>query len=62
MSYKVSLDTLRSFLDAFNQHDLDAIMDFFAEDCVFYIGDYQKPGANIDPSRQYRKLIYLACQ
>jgi ketosteroid isomerase-like protein len=30
-----TLDTLRSFLDAFNRHDLDAIMDFFAEDCVF---------------------------
>lgn len=25
---------LRAFLDAFNRHDLDAIMDFFAEDCV----------------------------
>ena len=30
-----TLDTLRAFLDAFNRHDLDAIMDFFAEDCVF---------------------------
>lgn len=26
---------LRSFLDAFNRHDLDAIMDAFTEDCVF---------------------------
>jgi steroid delta-isomerase-like uncharacterized protein len=28
-------DLLRSFLDAFNRHDLDAIMSFFADDCVF---------------------------
>jgi steroid delta-isomerase-like uncharacterized protein len=28
---------LKSFLDAFNRHDLDAIMDYFAEDCVFYM-------------------------
>ena len=28
---------LTGFLDAFNRHDLDAIMDYFAEDCVFYM-------------------------
>ncbi len=27
--------TLKAFLDAFNRHDLDAIMGFMAEDCVF---------------------------
>jgi steroid delta-isomerase-like uncharacterized protein len=26
---------LAEFLDAFNRHDLDAIMSFFTEDCVF---------------------------
>ncbi len=26
---------LRAFLDAFNRHDLDAIMTFFTDDCVF---------------------------
>lgn len=30
----VTIDVLRQFLDAFNRHDLDAIMGFFAEDCV----------------------------
>jgi steroid delta-isomerase-like uncharacterized protein len=25
----------KSFLDAFNRHDLDAIMTFFTEDCIF---------------------------
>ena len=28
---------LKLFLDAFNRHDLDAIMEFFADDCVFYM-------------------------
>lgn len=31
----VTTDTLRAFLAAFNAHDLDAIMSFFSEDCVF---------------------------
>jgi ketosteroid isomerase-like protein len=30
----VTIDTLKAFLDAFNRHDLDAIMEFFADDCV----------------------------
>lgn len=29
--------TLKSFLDAFNRHDLDAIMDYFADECVLYL-------------------------
>lgn len=28
-------ETLEGFLKAFNAHDLDAIMEFFAEDCEF---------------------------
>ncbi len=31
----VTETTLKALLDAFNRHDLDAIMGFFAEDCVF---------------------------
>ena len=31
----VTADTLKQILDAFNRHDLDAIMDFFADDCSF---------------------------
>jgi ketosteroid isomerase-like protein len=27
--------SLEAFLDAFNAHDVDAVMSFFAEDCVF---------------------------
>ena len=29
----VSLETVKAILDAFNAHDLDAIMEFFADDC-----------------------------
>jgi ketosteroid isomerase-like protein len=29
-----AVDDLRRFLEAFNRHDLDAIMAFFAEDCI----------------------------
>src|SRR3954453_1284354 len=31
----ISVGTLRAFLDAFNAHDTDAVMEFFADDCVF---------------------------
>jgi steroid delta-isomerase-like uncharacterized protein len=37
MSQPVTKALLIEFLDAFNRHDLDAIMDFFADDCVFYL-------------------------
>jgi ketosteroid isomerase-like protein len=29
----ITVETLKQFLGAFNRHDLDAIMEFFAEDC-----------------------------
>ena len=31
---QVTVDTLKGLLAAFNAHDLDAIMQFFADDCV----------------------------
>lgn len=30
-----TVETLKEILDAFNRHDLDAIMSFFAEECTF---------------------------
>lgn len=33
----MTVELLKAFLDAFNRHDLDAIMQFFADDCVFYM-------------------------
>ena len=35
MSDDRQLDVLREVIDAFNRHDLDAIMSHFREDCVF---------------------------
>ena len=32
---KVTTETLKQILDAFNRHDLDAIMEFFSDDCTF---------------------------
>ncbi len=29
------IEMLRRFLDAFNRHDLDSIMEFFVDDCTF---------------------------
>jgi steroid delta-isomerase-like uncharacterized protein len=37
MPKHVTTQLLERFLDAFNRHDLDSIMDYFAEDCVFYM-------------------------
>ena len=37
MSSDVTFDILKGFLEAFNRHDLDAIMDYFHDDCVFYM-------------------------
>ena len=37
MSKPITVKILKGFLEAFNKHDLDSIMDYFAEDCVFYM-------------------------
>lgn len=31
----MTVETLKQVLDAFNRHDLDAIMEYFTEDCSF---------------------------
>jgi ketosteroid isomerase-like protein len=37
MGEAVTRNLLKQFLEAFNRHDLDAIMGYFADDCVFYM-------------------------
>jgi ketosteroid isomerase-like protein len=37
MPEHVTVALLKAFLDAFNRHDLDAIMTYFADECVFYM-------------------------
>ncbi len=34
ISDTLTVETLRQILDAFNRHDLDDVMSFFADDCV----------------------------
>ncbi len=43
MSEHVTHEVLKGFLEAFNRHDLNAIMDYFADDCVFYMPRGAKP-------------------
>jgi ketosteroid isomerase-like protein len=37
VSERVTSELLKEFLDAFNRHDLDSIMDYFADNCVFFM-------------------------
>jgi hypothetical protein len=39
----VTVTTLKAILEAFNQHDLDAIMAFFADDCTFQMPRGREP-------------------
>ena len=43
MSQHVTIELLKGFLEAFNRHDLDSILDYFADDCVFYMPRGAKP-------------------
>ena len=43
MDEQPTAELLKRFLEAFNLHDLDAIMGFFAEDCVLYLPRGEKP-------------------
>ena len=43
MSAPVSIELLKGLLEAFNSHDLDRIMDHFADDCVLYTPRGEKP-------------------
>jgi steroid delta-isomerase-like uncharacterized protein len=36
--------SLQAFLDAFNAHDVDAVMSFFSDDCVFDMPRGPAPG------------------
>ena len=39
----ISVDLLREFLEAFNDHDMDKIMNFFADDCILEMPKGQYP-------------------
>lgn len=46
MSKHATEEVMKDFLEAFNRHDLDAIMGFFADDCVFYMPRGSGPRGN----------------
>ena len=49
---------LREFLDAFNRHDLDAIMSFFTDDCVLNMPRGATPdGARAEGKDAVRALL-----
>ena len=37
MSHQATEAVMKGFLEAFNRHDLDAIMEYFADNCEFYM-------------------------
>ena len=43
MTEQVTIETLKDFLEAFNRHDLDSIMSYFADDCIFYMPRGARP-------------------
>jgi ketosteroid isomerase-like protein len=43
MSEFVTYELLKGFLEAFNLHDLDTIMGYFADDCILYMPRGAKP-------------------
>ena len=40
----ITVNTLEEVLDAFNRHDLDAIMEYFSDDCSFDFPRGPEPG------------------
>jgi ketosteroid isomerase-like protein len=55
---QASTPSLHAFLDAFNAHDIDAIMSFFTDDCVFDTPRGPAPGGQrLVGKEQVRKGI-----
>jgi len=52
------VEMLKRFLDAFNRHDVDAIMEFFIEDCVLEMPRGPDPcGRRLEGRAEVRKGI-----
>jgi steroid delta-isomerase-like uncharacterized protein len=49
---RVTTASLQAFLDAFNAHDVDGVMSFFTEDCVFDMPRGPAPGGRRPLGRQ----------
>ncbi len=54
----ITIDTLKRIAEAFNRHDPDAIMEFFAEDCVMETPRGKKPwGERLTGKAQVREGV-----
>lgn len=54
----VTVETLKALLDAFNRHDLDAVMEFFSEGAVLEMPRGASPGgARAAGRRDVRRLL-----
>ncbi len=51
MSGERNLDVLHRVLDAFNRHDLDAVMSYFTDDCIFESPRGPDPGGAASSAR-----------
>ncbi len=55
---EVSIETLKAFLEAFNRHDLDAVMDFFSDDPVLEMPRGSSPwGTRAQGRDEVRRLL-----
>lgn len=53
-----AVDVLKSFLEAFNRHDLDAVMDFFSEEPVLEMPRGPQPwGSRAEGRQEVRRLL-----
>ena len=54
----VTVDTLKQILEAFNRHDLDAIMEYFSEDCSLDMPRGPEPwGQRFEGKAQVREAL-----
>ncbi len=50
-------DSLAALFDAFNRHDVDGVMSFFADDCQFYtVGGAEVYGNRIDGAESLPRI------
>ena len=55
---EITVDSLKEVLEAFNRHDLDAIMQYFSDDCTFYFPRGPEPwGQRFEGKTEVRQAL-----